>query len=148
MQPKDIPFAVRLTDQEEWGVTPSALKRLMRLNPRGCFIAYDGTTRLGSRPLPLRQRTCLDWQCDRGQEPSRETHRTKLVEHAVSFLHKSRVKHIALYCFSEHEKFYENLGFVKDASSFGLNVVQRRRSQPRSRPIPPAATADQGLGGG
>ena len=121
MQPKDISFAVRLTDQEEWGITPSALRRLRRLNPRGCFIAYDGITRTGLTTTTAYGKE-LAWignvivDCEhRGKHIGQS-----LVEHAVSFLQKSSVRHIALYCFSEHEMFYENLGFVKDASFLRL----------------------------
>ena len=121
MQPKDIAFAVRLTDQEEWGITPSALRRLMRLNPRGCFIAYEGITRIGLTTTTVYGKE-LAWI---GNVIVDVDHRgmhmgQSLVEHAVAFLQKSNVKHIALYCFNEREKFYENLGFVKDTQFIRL----------------------------
>ncbi len=91
MQSRDIPFAVRLTDQEEWGITPSALRRLRRLNPRGCFIAYDGITRTGLTTTTVYGKE-LAWI---GNVIVDGEHRGKhigqsLVEHAVAFLQKSQ----------------------------------------------------------
>lgn len=121
METGDIPFAIRLSDQEDWGVTRSDVQRLMRLNPRGCFVAYDGIIRLGVTTTTIYGKE-LGWI---GNVIVDEDHRGKhighsLVEHAVSFLEKSSVRHIALYCFKEHVKFYENLGFVKDRSFLRL----------------------------
>jgi len=135
MQSRDIPFAVRLTDQEEWGITPGALRRLRRLNPRGCFIAYDGITRTGLTTTTVYGRE-LAWI---GNVIVDGEHRGKhigqsLVEHAVAFLQKSRVRHIALYCFSQHEKFYENLGFVKDSSFLRLRRGAARSKRPKNPP--------------
>ncbi len=135
MQSKDIPFAVRLTDQEEWGITPNAYRRLRRLNPRGCFIAYDGITRTGLTTTTVYGKE-LAWI---GNVIVDEGHRGKhigqsLVEHAVSFLQKSGVRHIALYCFSEHERFYENLGFVKDSSFLRLRRSAARAKHPKNPP--------------
>ena len=133
MQSSDIQFAVRLTDQEEWGITPSALRRLMRLNRRGCFIAYEGTTRTGLTTTTIYGKE-LAWI---GNVIVDREHRGKhigqgLVEHAVAFLQKSRVRRIAIYCFSEHEKFYENLGFVKDFSFLRLRRGAARSKRPKN----------------
>jgi ribosomal protein S18 acetylase RimI-like enzyme len=115
MHPSDIPFAIRLTDQEKWGITRSALQRLLRLTPRGCFITHDGTSRLGLLTTTTYGRE-LAWI---GNVIVDREHRGKhignrMVEHAVSFLRKLGVRHIALYCFSENVRFYENLGFARD----------------------------------
>jgi ribosomal protein S18 acetylase RimI-like enzyme len=93
----------------------------MRLNPQGCFIAYDGNTRLGLTTTTIYGRE-LAWI---GNVIVDRNHRGKhvgrgLVEHAVSFLKKSSTRHIALYCYKEHKEFYENLGFVKDKSFIRL----------------------------
>jgi ribosomal protein S18 acetylase RimI-like enzyme len=127
MHVKDIPFAIRLTDQEEWGITRSALQRLMRLNPRGCFIAYEGSKRLGITTTTVYDRK-LAWI---GNVIVDKDHRGRqighaLVEHAASSLRKSSVGHIALYCYKEHVKFYENLGFLRNRSFVRLRRNARR----------------------
>lgn len=132
MQAEDIPFAIRLTDQEKWGVTRGALQRLMRLSPRGCFIACDGSTKLGLTTTTIYGKE-LAWI---GNVIVDKDHRGKrigqsLVKQAVSFLRKSIVRHIALYCFKEHEEFYESLGFVKDRSFLRLRRNARKVKHPK-----------------
>jgi len=116
MRMEDVPFAVRLSEQEHWGVTRNDLQRILRLTPAGCFIAYEGTKKLGLTTTTIYGRK-LAWIGNvivdreyRGMHIGRN-----LVDHAVAFLKKSRIQNIALYCFKENVDFYENLGFVKDA---------------------------------
>jgi predicted GNAT family N-acyltransferase len=121
METGDIPFAISLSDQEDWGVTRRDIQRLMGLNPRGCFVAYEGITRIGVTTTTIYGKE-LGWI---GNVIVDKDYRGKhignsLVEHAVSFLRRSSVRHIALYCFKEHVRFYENLGFVRDRSFFRL----------------------------
>ena len=87
----------------------------MRLTPAGCFIAYDGPRKLGLTTTTIYGKK-LAWignvivdRRSRGRHIGRN-----LVEHAVSFLRKSRIQNLALYCFKENVDFYENLGFAKD----------------------------------
>jgi len=127
MRAADIPFAVQLSDQENWGTTRNDFSRLLRLNPSGCFIAYEGTKRVGLTTATLYGKT-LAWI---GNVIVDRHYRGKsigpaLVEHAVTFIERSRVRHVALYCFAEHVRFYERLGFVRDAQFF------RMRRRPRS----------------
>ena len=131
MQAKDIPFALRLTNQEKWGVTRTDLRRLMRLNPRGCFITYEGIARLGITTTTVYGRK-LAWI---GNVIVDKNYRGKsighaLIEHAVSHLQKSRVQHIALYCYHEHVKFYEDLGFEQDNP-----FVRLRRNAPKRKQL-------------
>jgi hypothetical protein len=127
MQATDIPFAVKLTNQENWGVTQRDFLRLMRLNPRGCFVASEGNTRLGITTTTVYGKK-LGWI---GNVVVDNKHRGKhigqtLVTDSVSYLRKSRVKHIALYCYDPNVRFYSSLGFVKDQSFVRLGRSARR----------------------
>src|SRR3990172_111100 len=129
MRIEDVPFAVRLSEQEHWGVTRNDLQRLLRLTPAGCFIAYEGAKKLGlttttiyGRKLAWIGNVIVDWEY-RGMHIGRN-----LVEHAVVLLKKSRIQNIALYCFKENVDFYENLGFVKDAPFLRM----RRKTKSRA----------------
>jgi predicted GNAT family N-acyltransferase len=71
-----------------------------------------------------------------------------LVQHALDYLQRSRIKHIALYCFDENVKFYRRLGFVRDAPFVRL----RRKPKPirsvtlnphRSLPLRALISADR-----
>jgi ribosomal protein S18 acetylase RimI-like enzyme len=121
MRATDIPSVVRLCDQENWGITRSDLKRILHINPRGSFLAVDGTRKLGlitttsfGRHLAWIGNVIVD-RNHRGKDIGR-----RLVEHAVNYLCGTRVRHIALYCFNENLPFYKHLGFVREASFLRL----------------------------
>ncbi|MGD0690145.1 MAG: GNAT family N-acetyltransferase [Candidatus Bathyarchaeia archaeon] len=112
----DIPYALRLTDQEKWGVTRADLLRILKLDPRGSFIAAKGSRRVGlitttryGRKLAWIGNVIVDRNY-RGAHIGQS-----LVQIALEHLQKSNVKHIALYCFDENVRFYRRLGFIRDA---------------------------------
>jgi len=127
MRPSDISFATRLTNVEGWGIPTRDFARILWLDKRGSFVASDGNRRVGlATTTHYGQR--IAWI---GNVVVRERHRKKhigqqLVEHAVNYLSHSRVKHIALYCFSENVAFYRKLGFVE-----GPRFVRLRRESQR-----------------
>lgn len=47
MTPRDLPSAIRLTDLEGWGYTHEDFRRLLDLEPGGCFVAQDEDTAVG-----------------------------------------------------------------------------------------------------
>jgi len=112
----DISYALRLTDQEKWGVTRADLLRILKLDPRGSFIATKGSRRVGL-VTTTRYGRRLAWIgnviVDRNYRGARIGQ--SLVQIAMKHLQKSNVKHIALYCFDENVRFYRRLGFVRDA---------------------------------
>jgi ribosomal protein S18 acetylase RimI-like enzyme len=115
MQTADIPFAIRLSEQEDWGLTRNDLQRILRLNPLGSFVAYEGSKRLGITTTASYGKH-VAWV---GHVIVDKRHRGKhighrMVEHAVTYLEKTKIQYVALYFFNQHVKFYENLGFVKD----------------------------------
>ena len=123
----DIPYAVRLTDQENWGVTRRDLTRILKLDPKGSLVATESSRRVAvitttqyGRKLAWIGNVIVDRNY-RGAHIGRT-----LVQHAVRYLRKSNVEHVALYCFDENVKFYRRLGFVRD-----VPFVRLRR-----KPIP------------
>jgi predicted N-acetyltransferase YhbS len=137
MRFEDIPFAIRLTDQEKWGVTRSDLTRILKLNPAGSFIANEGPRRVGLITTTRYGRK-LAWIgnviVDRKHRGKRIGH--SLVQKAVEYLQRSKAEHIALYCFNENVTFYRRLGFVSDAPFVRL----RRKTKPfPSTPLASAA---------
>jgi GNAT superfamily N-acetyltransferase len=124
----DIQFAIRLTDQEQWGVTRGDFKRLMRLNPRGCFIAFDGSRRLGLTTTTIYGKQ-LAWIGNVIVDKSHRGERIgqSLVKHALSYLRRMRLKRIALYCFKERKSFYEGLGFVENKPFLRLKRTARAK---------------------
>jgi len=47
LERRDVTWAVRLTDLENWGYTRADLERLLALEPGGCFVARLGGKRVG-----------------------------------------------------------------------------------------------------
>lgn len=116
MHREDICFALKLSDQEKWGINRGDFQRLLTLAPRGCFLAYSDRRKIGLATTTSYGREAA-WI---GNVVVEKAYRGKhigagLVRHAVGYLQKSGVKRIILYCFDEHVEFYKNLGFEKDA---------------------------------
>jgi GNAT superfamily N-acetyltransferase len=114
MRHGDISFAVRLSDQEDWGIPTSDFARILRLDPRGSFIALKGARRVGLATT-TRYGQQAAWI---GNVVVAKSHRGKhigqaLVKHAIAFLERNRVKHIALYSFNENIEFYKRIGFIE-----------------------------------
>ncbi len=127
MRNEDIQFAIRLSNQEKWGVTRGDLTRILQLDPRGSFIAVYGSRRVGlltttsyGRKLAWIGNVIVDRK-HRGNHIGRT-----LVQNAIEHLQTTKVKHIGLYCFDENVRFYRRLGFVRDASFVRLH----RRPKP------------------
>jgi len=140
MRLQDIPYALRLTEQEKWGVTRADLIRILKLDPRGAFVAAMGLRRVGlitttryGRKLAWIGNVIVDRKY-RGAHIGQS-----LVQNALRYLQKSNAKHIALYCFDENVRFYRRLGFVRDAP-----FVRLRRKPTR---VPPTSSAHLGLRG-
>ncbi len=130
MHDADVAFAVKLTNQESWGVTSTDLRRLMRLNPHGCFIACDGIKKLGLTTTTIYGRK-LAWI---GNVIVDKNHRGRnighaLVEHAVSYLQKARIRHVALYCYRQHVRFYEDLDFTRDQPFIRMKRSPHKKKQ-------------------
>jgi len=113
MSASDIPFAVKLSSQEEWETPPSDFKRILRLNPYGSFVAREGNSRVGMI-------TSITYGKDLGwignvivDKRYRRKHiGRRLMQYTVEHLKSIHVKHIGLYCFENNVEFYKKLGFV------------------------------------
>lgn len=127
MGSEDIQFAIRLSNQEKWGVTRGDLTRILQLDPRGSFVAVYGSSRVGlltttsyGRKLAWIGNVIVDRK-HRGNRIGRT-----LVQNAIEHLRRNKVRHIGLYCFDENVRFYRRLGFVRDAPFVRLH----RRPKP------------------
>lgn len=130
----DIPFAIQLTDQENWSIPKQDFERILRLNPRGSFIATEGMRRVGIATTASYGRK-IAWI---GNVVVREQYRGKhigqtLVTHAINYLHKTHVKHVALYCFDENVEFYRKLGFIEGSRFTRLRREAKRASKKPER---------------
>ena len=123
MSVSDIPFAVKLSSQEEWKTPPSDFMRILHLDPHGSFVAFDGNSRVGMITTMTFGKG-LAWI---GNVIVDKNHRGKhigqgLMNYAIHHLMKLQIRHIGLYCFKDNVGFYRRLGFVG-----GTQFVRLRR---------------------
>lgn len=128
MRSEDISSAIRLSNQEKWETPRSDLERILFLNPRGSFIAFENRSKVGIITTVAFGRD-LAWI---GNVIVDKKHRGKhvgqlMVNYAVAYLKAIRVKKIGLYCFANNVGFYEKLGFVKDAGFVRLRRNRKAR---------------------
>jgi len=121
MREADIPYAIRLSNQEKWGITRGDLTRILHLDPRGGLIAVMGAERVGLATTTSYGRT-IAWIgnviVDRKYR-GRHIGQT-LVQAAVEYLQRQKIANIALYCFNDNVKFYRKLDFKEDGSFMRL----------------------------
>jgi GNAT superfamily N-acetyltransferase len=108
----DIEFAKELTDIEKWGHLETDFQRLSFLDPKGCFVVWQGTERVG-----IVTTVSYDTYAFIGNLIVRKDQRAKgigfmLMEHAVSYLDQKGVKTIELDGVFAAVSIYRRLGFI------------------------------------
>jgi len=108
----DIPAALRLKELEQWNQTESDWRRLLRLQPNGCFCATIGgnvvattTTTTYGRELAWIGMVLVDPECRRLGIA------TTLMHAALEYLNKAGVATVKLDATSDGRLVYEKLGF-------------------------------------
>ena len=114
MSAEDFSYATQLSNTADWNMSNEDFQLMVNLEPEGCFVAYQGSERLGIA-------TCisygkLGWF---GNLIVAEPHRGKgvgafLVKHALEYLRGNGVETVGLYAVSNLVGFYRKFGFRKD----------------------------------
>ncbi len=114
MRSEDHTFATQLANTMNWNMAPEDFQFMASLEPKGCFVLFDGLKRVGIA-------TCISfakvgWF---GNLIVQEDYRRRgagstLVTHAVDYLHDKGVKTIGLYAYPSLTHFYGGLGFKFD----------------------------------
>lgn len=115
MTPQDFAFAVELTDTMNWDFTEKDFQFMMELEPEGCFIALDGTEKIGVVTAICYGK--LGWIGNLLVKPENRLRGTgsSLLKHAIGYLRRKGAKTIGLYSYIETAPFYEKLGFKRDS---------------------------------
>jgi GNAT superfamily N-acetyltransferase len=112
MTAADVPLGLRLKDQAAWNQTELDWRRVLALEPSGCFVAeLDGhpvgtTTTCRFDTVGWIGMVLVD-QSARGQGIG-----TRLMEHALAYLDRSGVRTARLDATPLGRPLYEKLGFV------------------------------------
>lgn len=122
MSAGDFQFATKLANTMDWKMANEDFEFMLSLEPEGCFVAFQGSTRVGIA-------TCISfgkvgWF---GNLIVKQKHRKKgvgslLVRHAVSYLQSRGVQTIGLYAYPHLTGFYGNLGFKSEKDFSVLHV--------------------------
>jgi GNAT superfamily N-acetyltransferase len=121
MQRGDFGFATRLANTMDWGMATEDFEFACFLEPRGCFVLYDGPNKVGIA-------TCVSYGLMGwfGNLIVEEDCRKKgggsfLVNHSLKYFHGVGVRTVGLYAYPHLVAFYESLGFRKDANFMVLH---------------------------
>lgn len=114
MKADDIPFAVQLANTMNWNMTIEDFVFMMKLEPRGCFVLFHGSERLGMCTSITFGR--VGWFGNLVVEGGyrREGAGSLLVTHAVAYFKNKGVETIGLYAYPHLISFYESFGFKPD----------------------------------
>jgi len=134
MRKSDIPFAVRVSNEEFWGIPSRDFRRILKLDSHGSFIAWEGNRRVGIATTTSYGRQ-IAWI---GNVVVKKQYRhrhigQRLVKRAIDHLSELHVRHIALYSFIENFQFYRRLGFVHGPRFLRLRREARHRSSAVAR---------------
>ena len=112
LEERDIPAAVRLKDLAGWNQTEDDWRRLLRLEPRGCFCASIGGRLVGTTTTTT-YRNDLAWIGMVLVDPAyrRMGIATKLMNAALRYLDDAGVAVVKLDATPEGRPVYERLGF-------------------------------------
>ena len=97
-----------------WNMAPEDFQFTVSLEPEGCFVAFEGSERLGIA-------TCISFGSVGwfGNLIVKPDHRRRgvgreLVKHALHYLQNKGVKTVGLYAYQNLVSFYNGLGFKQD----------------------------------
>jgi len=116
MRPSDFDFAARLSNMENWDNSTDDFRRILRIQPRGSFVATEKKRKVGILTTISYGR--LGWI---GNVVVSERYRklgigSWLVKHAILYLRKKGARTIGLFSYKRNLPFYQRLGFKRDAS--------------------------------
>ena len=108
----DIPAAVRLKENAGWNQTEDDWRRLLRLEPEGCFCTTVRGVLVGTTTTTIYERD-LAWIGMVLVDPDyrRRGIATRMMNAALEYLHDARVGSVKLDATPDGRPVYENLGF-------------------------------------
>jgi GNAT superfamily N-acetyltransferase len=114
MQVEDFQFATELANTMNWNMAPEDFEFNLSLEPKGCFVAFDSSKRIGIATCISFGR--LGWF---GNLIVSEKYRKKgigslLVKHSIDYLNSKGAKTVGLYAYNNLTDFYSGLGFKQD----------------------------------
>jgi hypothetical protein len=132
-----------------WNMTVEDFAFIMKLEPQGCFVLFQGQERIGIATSISYGKVGWLGNLIVKEAFRREDAGSLLVQHAISYLKKQGMKTIGLYAYPHLVKFYERFGFESDsdflvlrgkpASTETLEILRETKKQD----IPELASFDR-----
>ncbi len=113
MQARDIPFAIKLTDTEDWGFDRRDFVRLLQLDPRGCFLAIHDGNKAGLITTTTYDRFAWVGNVIVARSSRGRGIGVELLNHAISYAKEKGIRKVGLYSYLKTRALYEDSGFVE-----------------------------------
>lgn len=144
MSHADIEFAKHLTDIEKWGHLEDDFERLVKLDPTGCFVAWQDTERVGIVTTVSYEGYAFLGNLIVAEEKRAKGIGFMLMKHAVSYLDKKGARTIELdgvfaavsiYRRLKFRDKYLSLRFVREATEDRDVGIKDRLVCPQSQSV-------------
>ena len=110
----DFPFAVALANTMNWNMALEDFEFMASLEPEGSFLLLDDSKPIGIATCISYGKTAWFGNLIVDQTYRKKGAGSKLVTHAVDYLHSKGVETIGLYAYPQLKDFYGKLGFKPD----------------------------------
>ena len=131
MQARDIPFAIKLTDTEDWGFDHRDFVRLLQLDPRGCFLAIHDGKKAGLITTTTYDRFAWVGNVIVARSSRGRGIGVELLNHAISYAKEKRIQKVGLYSYLKTRAFYQNSGFVEGERFVRYRGIPKARNEAR-----------------
>ena len=108
---RDVSWAIKLTDLEQWGYTQADFERLIALEPEGCFVAVVGGKRVGLTCSTTYGKVAFIGAVIVHPEMRGKHVGDALMKATLDFLDRKGVETARLNAYLNVIPFYERLGF-------------------------------------
>jgi GNAT superfamily N-acetyltransferase len=138
MVTSDIQLGLRLTRQAGWNQLESDWRRFMAMEPRGCFVAELGGTPVGTTTTCLFGPVAWIAMVLVDVNARRQGVATALLQHALDFLDRQKIRTVRLDATAAGQPVYEKLGFRPE---YQLTRYEGIAPQTGEQPLVTEATA-------
>lgn len=115
MSTEDLPFAVRITNEKDWGLTEEDFKFMMELEPEGCFVLFQDSQRIGIATNVSFGKIAWFGNLIVSEKYRNAGAGSMLVKHSLEYLAHKNVETLGLYAYIDKIPFYRKLGFEYDS---------------------------------
>jgi GNAT superfamily N-acetyltransferase len=114
MKDDDFPFAIQLANTMDWNMTAEDFEFMVKLEPQGCFVQFQGTERVGIATTISFGKMGWFGNFIVKEDIRGEGAGSLLIKKAINYLQSKGAETIGLYAYPHLIQFYEHFGFKPD----------------------------------